>query len=889
MTKRQLEQLLRHESFLKALALKLLRDRARADDVVQETWLVALRSAKSPSEVRRGWLAGIVRNLVRRARRDDERRARREFVAAREDHTKATDELCNDEAVRRRIAQLVLALPDHYRDVVLLRFYDGLTPRSIAERLGMTDSTVRTRLQRGLQRLRLRLEGESGDERTLRLSLALVALAPARKAGATLKLQAAAILLALGAVVALWRHEGATPGRRTGMELVRSAVATARGSGGATPLSLRGDGTAARALEPPVVTGVVRLPNGILDRKVSLTVQQHRTVIAADTGFSIPVRAAPGVMVHATHPETQPAVVAVPAQRDPRTGRMVYRTVEIVLRRRPLVPEELLASARVDDEAGATGGGHASLAAGGRTAPGTATGWGSPVHLSGFVWLPEDVPPGSVQLRVGVPEGDGLRFRVLPHTRFSVRVDALLADPLPRTLRVRAWHKGTLPREADVPVLVETATDTPRLEFLALELERGRTLAGTVTLDEAGPADGATVAVFATDDRQLLAATIADDEGRFEVAIEPEREAFVVAVVEGFRPAGRAADGDLEILLRRGAAIRGKALPGLTVGATRVASPGTEPLVLQDGLTLEWSASEIAWREIVAHADAQGAYTLAGLQEADYDVVLVGTDREQRVRAPGSADFKPPPATLSVEVRGAGEPLAARVRVGERDLETDAEGRLQVAVAPLLHMVTVSAEGYVDQTRGVLAPGQAVFDLEPLVTKATLSVELKSASAPAVCDFRLTRLDWFEAPLHLTAARTQGRYLLQDLEPGGFLLAVEAGEDYLPDDAFVVLHAGVTTSATLTLVRGGRVVVDVRTPLGHHVGAVDIWIDTYTPAPLPKPGDAWKSDLLAPGPHMLHVQPWDYRLAPRTIPIEVRPGATERIDVTLTRVIHRPH
>ena len=165
MTKRQLEQLLCHESFLKALALKLLRDRARADDVVQETWLVALRSRKSPSEVRRSWLAGVVRNLARRARRDDERRARREFVAAREGVTKPTDELFTDEAVRRRMAQLVLALPDHYRDVILLRFYDGLAPQADRRSdCGMSDSTVRTRLQRGLQRLRTRLKGENDDD-----------------------------------------------------------------------------------------------------------------------------------------------------------------------------------------------------------------------------------------------------------------------------------------------------------------------------------------------------------------------------------------------------------------------------------------------------------------------------------------------------------------------------------------------------------------------------------------------------------------------------------------------------------------------------------------------------------------------------------------------------
>jgi len=209
MTKRQLEQLLCHESFLKALAIKLLRDRARADDVVQETWLVALRSRKSPSEVQRGWLAGVVRNLVRRARRDDERRARREFVAARAGYTKATDELWTSETVRRRIAQHVLALPDHYRDVILLRFYDGLTPLSIAQRLGVSDSTVRTRLQRGLQRLRTRLAAENGDDRQLSLSLALIALAPVRKAGATLK---ALIEARNKKAAALWRGEGLPEG-----------------------------------------------------------------------------------------------------------------------------------------------------------------------------------------------------------------------------------------------------------------------------------------------------------------------------------------------------------------------------------------------------------------------------------------------------------------------------------------------------------------------------------------------------------------------------------------------------------------------------------------------------------------------------------------------------
>ena len=61
MTKRQLEELIQHERFLQWLARRLLQDEARAQDVVQETWLAVLHSNKTPSEVHRGWLAGVLR------------------------------------------------------------------------------------------------------------------------------------------------------------------------------------------------------------------------------------------------------------------------------------------------------------------------------------------------------------------------------------------------------------------------------------------------------------------------------------------------------------------------------------------------------------------------------------------------------------------------------------------------------------------------------------------------------------------------------------------------------------------------------------------------------------------------------------------------------------
>ncbi|MFQ5844126.1 MAG: RNA polymerase sigma factor, partial [Planctomycetota bacterium] len=280
MTRRQLEQLLRHERFLRALARRLLQDATRADDVVQEAWLVALRSRKSPQQVRRSWLAGVVRNLVRRTRREEARRARRERIAAQGGAERSTDELFGERMVRRRIAELVLGLPERYREPVLLRFYDGLRPLDIAERLGVAGSTVRTRLRRGLARIRRRLEAEHGGGRgAIRALLGVVAAAalprraaaaPGRTAG-TLSAGAAALLVALcvarlgpaprGGRVALGPRAAGT-GEVTGA--VPGGGKAARDRRAAEATAPEPTATAARG----VVTGVVRLPRGVARRRV---------------------------------------------------------------------------------------------------------------------------------------------------------------------------------------------------------------------------------------------------------------------------------------------------------------------------------------------------------------------------------------------------------------------------------------------------------------------------------------------------------------------------------------------------------------------------------------------------------------------------------------------
>ena len=159
------EALLLHDGFVRGLAHGLLADAHAADDLAQDTWLAALERGGRAESLPR-WLAGVVRHLAAKARRGEERRARRERDAARPEATPSTEEILEREAARARVVRAVLALGQPYREAVLLRYFEGLAPRAIARRLGLPVETVRTRLKRALALLRAALDREHSGERT---------------------------------------------------------------------------------------------------------------------------------------------------------------------------------------------------------------------------------------------------------------------------------------------------------------------------------------------------------------------------------------------------------------------------------------------------------------------------------------------------------------------------------------------------------------------------------------------------------------------------------------------------------------------------------------------------------------------------------------------------
>lgn len=156
------EALLAHGNYVRGLARELVFDAALARDVEQETWLAALEQTPRDPAATRGWLAAIVRNLARRAWRSSARRRAHEAAGAElERVVPSPEEVLEREELRARVVAAVNALEEPYRAALVLRWLEGHDPREVARRLGVPPETAKTRLKRGLELLRARLDREN--------------------------------------------------------------------------------------------------------------------------------------------------------------------------------------------------------------------------------------------------------------------------------------------------------------------------------------------------------------------------------------------------------------------------------------------------------------------------------------------------------------------------------------------------------------------------------------------------------------------------------------------------------------------------------------------------------------------------------------------------------
>lgn len=136
------------------LAHHLLGDRHAAEDLVQQTFVVAIEQAASFDRSRavQPWLCGILTHRALQLRRQLRQRAAA-APTARQDIVDPASEVVARET-EDKVAAAVRTLPEPYRQVLLLHLVHELSGKDIAEALARPEATVRTQLARGLERLR---------------------------------------------------------------------------------------------------------------------------------------------------------------------------------------------------------------------------------------------------------------------------------------------------------------------------------------------------------------------------------------------------------------------------------------------------------------------------------------------------------------------------------------------------------------------------------------------------------------------------------------------------------------------------------------------------------------------------------------------------------------
>jgi len=147
-----------HAPDIASYLVKMTGDREVASDLMQETFVRAIRSHVDTRDLRsaRAWLFRIAANLARDHRR---RRALLRFVpfSGREPGTAGARD-----GERDLIERALRALPHAQATTLLLHYDAGFSRKEIAEMEGITEEAVKSRLARGREAFAERFERMGG-------------------------------------------------------------------------------------------------------------------------------------------------------------------------------------------------------------------------------------------------------------------------------------------------------------------------------------------------------------------------------------------------------------------------------------------------------------------------------------------------------------------------------------------------------------------------------------------------------------------------------------------------------------------------------------------------------------------------------------------------------
>jgi RNA polymerase sigma-70 factor (ECF subfamily) len=159
------ELLQRHQSYVYSYILFLVKEEDKADDIFQETFtraIIAIRSHKYQTTGKfSAWLIRIAHNLIIDSTRETE--SGKQITQEKFTPVILNDIRLSESGVEKNIIEQQKAdqirkmldyLPDVQREVILLRFYEDLSFKEIAEKTGVSINTSLGRMRYALINLR---------------------------------------------------------------------------------------------------------------------------------------------------------------------------------------------------------------------------------------------------------------------------------------------------------------------------------------------------------------------------------------------------------------------------------------------------------------------------------------------------------------------------------------------------------------------------------------------------------------------------------------------------------------------------------------------------------------------------------------------------------------
>lgn len=138
-------------------------DRERAKDLVQDTFMRAWEYIARGEEIQqwKPFLYRVLGNLII----DEYRKKKANSLDDMLERDDVSEDLFEDLSAggldevisaldAARLAELIHELPDTYREVIILRFVDGLSPKEIADFADVSENVISVRVHRGLKQLK---------------------------------------------------------------------------------------------------------------------------------------------------------------------------------------------------------------------------------------------------------------------------------------------------------------------------------------------------------------------------------------------------------------------------------------------------------------------------------------------------------------------------------------------------------------------------------------------------------------------------------------------------------------------------------------------------------------------------------------------------------------